>query len=129
MINNKKGFVKTVEAIIASLIILVFVAYIIPANVRTVVEDSSGVLKSLSENLEFRHCVVTYNITCVDSYIKQFLPPEYGSNYKFIVTKDPTKVPDGIPVLKVINENTYITTDETIHDEYIVRLYYWKETP
>jgi hypothetical protein len=123
---NKKGVMKTLEAIIASIIILAFVAYIIPQGTRTATQDSSGVLKSLSENFDFRHCVVTYNTICTDNYIKQFLPQEYKSNYKFIVTKDPAKFPDGIPRQKVISESTYIATDGIIHDEYIVRLYYWQ---
>lgn len=125
---NKKGFMKTLEALLAAMIILVFVAYIIPANTTTQTQDPSGVLRSLSQNEDFRNCVVTYNMSCVNDLINQTILPEYQSNYVFLVTKDPTQIPNGIPNQKVISESTYIATDGTIHNEYIVRLYYWADS-
>ena len=128
-ITGKKAVLKTLEALVASLLIVLFVAFVIPSNVRVNTEEPVGVLDSLRENQEFRHCVVNYNTTCVDAFIKEFLPSEYKTNYKFIVTKDPAKIPDALLNTQLLNENTYISTDENVHDEYIVRLYYWQKTP
>lgn len=107
--------------------ILVFVAFIIPGSIRTNMQDSSGVLKSLLFNDDFRHCVVNYNISCVNSSIASYIPREYLSNYVVIVTKDYQQMPTGIPTAKTINENIYIATDGDVHNEYIVRLYYWQD--
>ncbi|MFA6088269.1 MAG: hypothetical protein WC755_00265 [Candidatus Woesearchaeota archaeon] len=126
-IQNKKGAMKTLEAVIASLIIVVFTAFLIPSGANNIGKDSVGVLNKLGQNENFRHCVVLYNVTCVDNYIKTFLPQEYQSSYTFIVTKNINSIPTGIPSSDVINENTYIATDGKINEEYIVRLFYWNK--
>jgi hypothetical protein len=126
-LKNKKAVLKTLEALIASLLIVLFVAFILPTNVRLKSFDNFGVLDGLSKDSEFRKCIINYNLTCVDSYIKSGLPAEYKSSYSFIVTKNINEVPSNIPKKELINENIYISTDGYTHNEYVVRLYYWKK--
>lgn len=124
---RKKGVLKTLEALIASLLIVLFVAFVIPTNVRIQTEESVGVLEKLSFDQNFRHCIVTYNNTCTDNYIKENLPTEYKNKYSFLITKDMSERPTNLPKSQIISENAYITTDGYIHNEYVVRLYYWKD--
>lgn len=60
---NKRGFIKTVEAIIAILLIFIFVYYITPKTTDTkevgeVKELQTEILKGISENEEFRDCII-----------------------------------------------------------------------
>lgn len=63
---NKQGFIKTVEAIIAVLIIFIFIYYITPKSSDN--KDTSDIkklqeeiLKGISENEEFRECITASN--------------------------------------------------------------------
>jgi len=60
---DKRGFIKTVEAIIAVLLIFVFIYYITPKasdnkDLGDVKSLQAGILQGISENEEFRDCMI-----------------------------------------------------------------------
>ncbi|MEK6951539.1 MAG: hypothetical protein AABX29_00835 [Nanoarchaeota archaeon] len=61
---NKQGFIKTVEAIIAVLIIFIFIYYITPKSTgnketNDIKELQAEILKGISENEVYRECIVS----------------------------------------------------------------------
>jgi len=125
-ISSKKGFIKTVEAIIASLMLVTFIAFVIPTNFESSTQDQLGVLSKLQLEEGFRTCVINDNTTCVQTYIESKLPTDYLNKYRFMITTDNQAVPTDLPKTKVISENIFIATDKISIKSKIVRLYYWQ---
>lgn len=89
---NKKGFIRTLEAVIAIVIILGFIIYIapsrkldigIPSNVK---EAKEFVLHEVLTDEELRECVVSGNLDCKDSCggkLKKFLDDNKPAGYEY----------------------------------------------
>ena len=112
---NKQGFIKTVEAIIAVLIIFIFIYYVTPKSSDN--KDTSDIkklqeeiLKGISENEIYRGCIVTCpnEITCtikgnehpgfnspecttndiptaMQTFIEKSLTPKFQTNYQLVI--------------------------------------------
>jgi len=106
---DKQGFIKTIEAIIAVLIIFIFIYYITPkvnnsADIENIKLIQTEVLKGISENEGFRDC-----ITAVDNPTLLWIQGING------VTNDfPGKIANGfdptkcLPTNEAVNIQTYI---------------------
>ncbi|MEK6951527.1 MAG: hypothetical protein AABX29_00775 [Nanoarchaeota archaeon] len=102
---NKQGFIKTVEAIIAVLIIFIFIYYVTPKS--TTNQDTSDIkklqeeiLKGISEKEIYREC-----ITAEDNQVLLWIQGNNGIDTNFAIpistnfspTKcTPTNIPNGI---------------------------------
>lgn len=125
MAITKRGFMKSLEAVLASLMILAFVAFVIPTNANNTTSDYVGVLNKLQHDNSFRACVTVENQTCVENKIQLFLPKPYDTNFLVIITQDKNELPPKIDAKEIITENIFISTDDTTIKNTIVRLYYW----
>jgi len=123
---NKKGMLKTLEAIIASLLLLSFVAFIIPANVERSTSDYVGVLQKVAVNDSFRVCAINQNSTCVNSVIQKYIPEKYSSSYTVLLTTDKNEIANNLPTTKTYTENIFLGTDGINIKNVIIRLYYWE---
>ena len=149
---NKQGFIKTVEAIIAVLIIFIFIYYVTPKS--TTNQDTSDIkklqeeiLKGISENEEFRECIIqetgigiiqstgiTGFATCngiattMQTFIESSLTKKFQTNYQLVICTQgscgspPEK--DTVYTSAVIVTSSLKTTPPTYNPK-VVRLYLW----
>lgn len=111
---DKKGFIKTVEAIIAVLIIFIFIYYITPKSTgnkeaNDIKELQAEILKGISENEVYRECIITcpdnsictikgneqlnFNsqtctnniLTNIKNFIEESLTPKFKNNYQLVI--------------------------------------------
>jgi hypothetical protein len=139
---NKKGFIKTVEAIIEILIIFIFIYYVTPKinenpEIKGIKSLQTEILKGISENEDFRECIITsedFTITkteqsvCpnIKEFIDSSLTPLYKNKYQLDVCLEGSC--SGPPDEKTVYTSAIIITSSIKAQEYkpkIVRLYLW----
>lgn len=91
---GKKGYIRTIEAIIAIVLILLFTYQVIPRTTQQgsktpeIVEDSQNfIIQELSTNDTLRDCIINHNPPSnpcekVASVIEENLPAGYSYTYK-----------------------------------------------
>ncbi|MDO8628577.1 MAG: hypothetical protein Q7R56_02385 [Nanoarchaeota archaeon] len=139
MKTNKKGFIKTLEAVIAIILILTFIYYILPRatpehpetpdNVRTA---QNNIINELLYNNNYRECIFqTVNNQCpnnpacdVQELINNNKP--YGYDYACEVCD---QVQSCTPAEQLpLDRNLYVNSIYLIKDQpRILRIYLWKK--
>ena len=102
---DKKGFIRTLEAVIAVIVVFVFIysvgrgGYESTREVDSIKSLQESILSEISKNDGFRECIVTASTknikkikkdgkgVCpeIDMFIKGSLPPRFLGKYKFNV--------------------------------------------
>ena len=110
---NKKGFIRTLEAVLAVIVIFIFIysvgrgGYSGDRDVESIKSLQESILGEISRNDEFRDCIVTATaeeikqinneggMGCpeVKVFIESALPPRFLKEYKFNVC-DPARLQD-----------------------------------
>jgi hypothetical protein len=123
---DKKGFMRTLESMIAILGSLFFVLFILPDTPSDVEpEETIRLLEVLSQENEFRNCVLISNVSCVDGYISTTMNlGEY--QYTFNISSDHSYSAD-INRDDVYLKTVFIAGNETLYSPKILKLYYWNE--
>ena len=84
----KKGYIRTLEAFFAVFATVIFIIIIFPESSRDLAKEPEvDLLGILSQDNDFRSCILSENHTCVDVYIKAGI--DYGYyNYTFNISSD-----------------------------------------
>lgn len=114
---------KTLEVAIAVVMTFVFLTVFIPqysaAQSRLQNED---VLPSLAKNADFRACVISGNISCINSSLSRALE-KY--DYAINISKGVNDRASGLPDKRVFSESMLIAGNSTLYEPRVVRIYYW----
>ena len=119
---NKKSYMRTIEALIAILIIFIFLIF---TTQRSNVEKKSvrlDILSQFEDDINFRDCVLDNNLSCVDNNIKPYIPKIY--KYKIDILNETNVIDVNVNEKDVIQESLFLF-DNTTGGKKIVRLYYW----
>ncbi|MBD3310207.1 hypothetical protein GF351_03230 [Candidatus Woesearchaeota archaeon] len=122
--GSKKGYVRTLEVVIAIVLTLIFLMFLVP---RVSPDDrqsvKAGVLAALEQNQDFRDCALARNVSCVESMAEDVLPERYS--LKVNISSDPEEQP-GIDVQgDIYSDSLFIAGSDTSYNATIVRLWYW----
>lgn len=126
MVNKKvqkKGYLRTVEAVIAFLLTFALMLIVQTQNSAEVRFDKIAVLSALEQKDSFRACVMNDNATCAYDEIRFVLPREYSFNVTISI--DPYMAPN-LPIKNIYSDHIWIAGNSTKYSPRIVRLYYWK---
>lgn len=134
---DKKGYIRTVEAIIAIVIILIVIFTLIPkkieksAKVPSIVEASQNfILKEMTVNETIRECIVNNteceNSTIFKSIIEKNVPAGYEVAYKICDTSN-CVTNTSIDKDVFVNDIFIASTLETQNPK-IVRLWTWRKS-
>lgn len=120
MVMHRKGWVRTMEAVLAFFVTLIFTVFIISTqSVLSQPKEPLKVLATLETDEGFRNCIYAGNSSCAVNLASQHTPP-------------------GFEVAVTINELAPFNNDKDIYaeslffvgnvtDDYkIVKLYYWQ---
>ncbi len=149
---DKKGFIKTVEAIIAVLIIFIFIYYVTPKSsdnkdISDIKELQAEILKGISENEAFRECIVKETgietiqstgiigfencnngvSTAMQTFIESSLTKKFQTNYQLVIcTQGSCGSP---PEEDTVYTSAVIVTSSLkappTYNPKVVRLYLW----
>ncbi len=122
---RKKAFLKTVEAVIAIFISLLFLTIVIPHRnpADSSRSESIKLLDTLKENENFRNCILTGNRTCINATIRANLENRF--DFTFNISSDPdTKI--SLPARQIVfAEGIMVAGNSTDYNPRILRVYYW----
>ncbi|MDP2750583.1 MAG: hypothetical protein Q8O89_07165 [Nanoarchaeota archaeon] len=122
--NSKKGYVRTVEVLIALFITILFLTIIIPryysSNTRV---ENLKIMDLLKEDESLRNCISGSDATCINTKIDAQLPDKYS--FKYTLSSDQTVVAEGLPAKKVFVEAGYFAGNTTTYSPKTLRVYYW----
>lgn len=130
MVNNK-GYLKTLEAVIAILILFIFISVIMPrpkqteaATPQNVLLLQDKVLDEIESNNTLRTAVLNKDATALDNFVKSLnIPPQYGYTI-LICSKDVCPLPQ-LPRGTVYVGNRVIATNYTSYTYGLVKFYLW----
>ncbi len=126
MVNGKKAFFKTLEAIIALFIVLTFLTVFIP-NQRTIenAAEPVGFLSQLRDDEQFRLCVSEKNATCINQTIDSNLNDNF--EFTFNLSDSPSTTVTGLPSKRVFSESLFLVGNITNSSTTIVRVFYYSK--
>lgn len=118
---RRKAYLRTLEAFIAFILAFSFLIFIVSAKSRAAIPEHPDlfVLRNFEQRDDFRSCVYTENLTCLKDMVSTSVPVAY--NYD-VTVNDATHESDANLFL-----DTLYVTGSTASQQYMVRLYYWKE--
>ena len=125
---NKKGYMRTIEALTAIVITFLFMAYVLPYFQGNEVRRSNlNIVGTVIHNSDFRNCVLIPEINqaedCTKNIIAGNIPRVYeyqikiSSSRNFNISKLPKK--------KVFSESVMIAGNITNYSPRYVKIYYW----
>jgi len=130
---GKKGYIRTLESVIAIILILLFVYQIIPkttpsaAQVPLQVEDAQNyIIKEININDELRSCILTNKENCelLPSLIQKNIPAGYDYFY-LICDQTSNCLGENIPLDKsVYVKDTFISAG--MQKPQIFRIFTWE---
>jgi hypothetical protein len=128
---DKKGFAKTLEAIIAVVLSFLFIVFFIPP-VKTdtdFVRPDLSLIDILEQNPSFRNCVVSENYTCINSTLMSYYP-YFAELYAYTIniSTDPEISGVELPQADVHIESLMIAGNDTFLYPKTLRVYYWDKT-
>ena len=124
MVMGKKAYVRTVEAILAVSITLIFITIIFPRVQLTETRgENLNILSTLENRDDFRTCVIENNGTCVNSIIAALMTSPF--DYIFNLSTDPNVALPSLPPKRIFSDSVYIAGNLSNKTETIVRLYYF----
>ncbi len=120
---DRKAYLRTLEAIIAIFITFFFLAYITPEKTPSESgAENIHILPELSKSLAFRNCVLSQNVSCINTTIDDSIPNQY--NFLFNLSSNP-HVTVALPNKRVFGDASFIVGNSTSYKPTILRLYYW----
>lgn len=124
---GKKGYMRTLEVMLALVLTFAFVLYILPAPDSTVEKGVDAVLLSFIDDQSFRaeafnitSCINKGDATALNSLLDNSLPQ--GINYAIC----PEGTLPTLPRKKVNAQSIYFAGNITNSTNKIIRLYYWE---
>lgn|SRR3989338_8928072 len=119
---GKKGILKTLEALVALFLLLIFLIAFLPSNPETIA-GPEGFMASFQTDETFRNCAIERNMSCLNQSIEE----EVGSGHYFLVnvTDDVNARISGLPQTTVFSESIYFAGNASFARESIVRVFYW----
>lgn len=122
-LTNKKAIFRTLEALIAIFITLLFLLMFIPqVRERSEPQTPQNVLASLRDNDDFRNCAIQKNQTCLTQFAERNLEGKY--EFKINVSDNPNAIVPGLPGKRVYANSLFISGNTTNSTLTIVRLYF-----
>ncbi len=121
--RSKKAFMRTMEAILAMGLTLIFVGLFIPQyNIAQANFKNENVLVGTLKDPEFRACVINENITCVNTTVSAMLE---GYNVAVNISKKSQTPAQNLPEKRVYVESEMVAGNSTLYEPRILRIYYW----
>lgn len=121
---NKKAFMKILEASMALLLTFLVITFIFPRMTATKTKPMT-VLNILEQDPGFRACVVGGNFTCTETYVREYLGPEYS--FAVDISENVNTIRTNLPEKDVYVDSIYISGNLTSYAPRMVKLYYWEK--
>ena len=121
---GKKGYVRTIEAIIAIFVSFTLLVLLIPTETVTETRrEAQDILVVLKNDIDFRNCVQNDDLACINSSIREQLPDSY--DFALNISLDEKGQGSGLPDKRVFADSAFLTGNATNSTTKVVRLFYW----
>ena len=119
-----KAYIRTLEMFIAIVITFIFLMFVIPKNMSRAEEKELHFLAKLEQESNFRNCVISSNISCINSSVSQLIPSRYDYT---LITDDKLNTPETLPLAKIGADSIMIKGNMTNSTTKFVQVFYWKK--
>ncbi|MBI2133975.1 hypothetical protein HYU11_04805 [Candidatus Woesearchaeota archaeon] len=124
MVRGRNAFMRTLEAIIAMAITMVFVGmFIAQNNAAKSVFENENILPELMKEHDFKQCILLENSTCINATLSRALR---GYGFTMNISRSTDSRAQGLPEKRVFSESSMISGNSTLYDPRIIRVYYWR---
>lgn len=120
---NKKGFMHTLEAVLAITIMFLFITFIVQKPYTDPKTEKTKVLITLTQDEEFRSCLMANDVGCVEKTVRAYLP----ARYDFAIQLGSTQQRTDLPTKDINTDVVYVAGNTTTYDPKIVVVYYWNK--
>lgn len=134
MVINKKGYIQTLEAIVALLIIYLAVSSILvgikpktdAAAPEYIKLTQDSLMKEIQESNSLRSCVLNKNVDCINLMVNESIGSTYGYNVT-LCSKDYCLEPSTPLDKNVYARSIIVASNITSYDTISVNLYLWNK--
>ncbi|MBI2110166.1 hypothetical protein HYT51_00075 [Candidatus Woesearchaeota archaeon] len=131
---NKKAYLKTLEAVIAAMILLIFIGEVLPHKTEDValtppdIETmQQTILKSISSREDLRTCVLAEDNSCITGFIDGIMKQDLSYEITITDAASSLELPANLPQDKAIYTKTLVISATTAdYDPKLVRLHVWR---
>ncbi len=131
---NKKAYLKTLEAVIAAMILLIFIGEVLPHKTEDValtppdIETmQQTILKSISSREDLRTCVLAEDNSCITDFIDSIMKQDLSYEITITDAASSLELPATLPQDKAIYTKTLVVSATTVaYDPKLVRLHVWR---
>ncbi|MCP3686594.1 MAG: hypothetical protein GY861_28480 [bacterium] len=120
---GKKGYLRTIEAVIAVMMTFVLLTFFLPQSDPSDSPENFHILATLGKSADFRSCVVLMNTSCINQSIDERLEDSYA--YLFNISEDVNVDVAGLPSKRVYSDSVLVAGNTTDRETKVVRLFYW----
>ncbi len=134
---NKKGFVKILEAVIAIIIIFIFITLIIPRKAqesttipREIRSTQDLILEGIQNDNSLRQAVLIDGQSTLSSYITPKIPQNIGVHFIICSINSPcVPAPNIIPTKEAVYTKSLVIADNYAgNPSKLFKLYLWRKT-
>ena len=76
---NKKAYIRTLEALVAVLIVFLFISFVVPKHsVSEARQENINLLEKLKDNPDFRYYIYENNETSAKGFLNDYVPNRYN---------------------------------------------------
>ena len=133
---NKKAYLKTLEAVIAAMILLLFIGEVLPHKTEDaaltppdIETMQQTILKSISSREDLRTCVLEKDIPCITTFIDSIMKQDLSYEITITDADFSLELPVDLPQDKAIYTKTLIISSTTTdYDPKLVRLHVWRNS-
>ncbi len=123
---DKSGIFKTLEALIAIFITLLFLLVFIPQQREQAIQRAPpNALSGMIGNDNFRNCALARNFTCVNQSIDLVLKDNY--DFRVNISEGRNAILPQFPQKRIYANSMYLAGNTTNSTISIVRLYFWEK--
>jgi len=134
MVKNKKAYLKTLEAVIAAMILLIFIGEVLPHKTEDttltpldIETMQQTILKSISSREDLRTCVLTEDIPCITDFIDSIIKQDLSYEITITDAASSLGLPSTLSQDKAIYTKTLIISSTTTdYNPKLVRLHVWR---
>ena len=130
LFRQKRGFAKTIEAVIAVVLSFLFIAFFIPpaSTHSDFIKPDLNLVYILEQDTNFRNCVMNENYSCLNATLDYYYPYfDDVYEYRMNVSADPSAAGVQLPPVEVHLESLMVAGNDTFLYPKTLRLYYWEK--
>lgn len=123
MVASKKGFMRTLEVVIAVLLTFSFSIFLIPHTSDSFQQE--GINLAITDNTQLRSCVLSRNVSCASDILETKIPSSY--DYRVLISDTYASSASDLPNKDIFRFGYFYSANTTYYNPSFLTVLYWQK--